>query len=70
MRIIKALCIVTSNPATSFCLKEGTTKLRDTAEEDDEHIPASESGGADIVSLYIEQLRAMPPLSVEEEQIL
>ena len=41
-----------------FCLEEGTAKLEETTEEKDGKAPSKESGGGDILSLYVEQLRA------------
>jgi RNA polymerase sigma factor (sigma-70 family) len=53
-----------------FCLEEGTTKLSETTEEQEAQTFTPESGGGDIVAVYIEQLRALSPLSVEEERFL
>jgi RNA polymerase sigma factor (sigma-70 family) len=58
-----------------FCLQEGPLTVpsaEDTGEEDteEEDTVSGERGGDSIVSFYIEQLRAIPPLSAEAEKAL
>jgi RNA polymerase sigma factor (sigma-70 family) len=58
-----------------FCLQEGPLSVppvEDTVEEDtgEEDTISGERGGDSIVSFYIEQLRAVPPLSAEAEKAL
>ena len=58
-----------------FCLQEGPLTVpsaEDTGEEDteEEDTVSGERGGDGIVSFYIEQLRAIPPLSAEAEKAL
>ena len=53
-----------------LCLEEGTAKLEEATEEKDEQTLSRESWGGDILSLYVEQLKDLQPLSAEEERLI
>lgn len=54
-----------------FCLEEDTAKLEEASEEkEEEETLLHESWGGDILSLYVEQLRDLKPLSAEEERLI
>jgi RNA polymerase primary sigma factor len=55
---------------TPLCLEEDTAKLEEATEEKDEQTLPRESWGGDIVSLYVEQLKDLQPLSAEEERLI
>jgi RNA polymerase primary sigma factor len=55
---------------TPFCLEKETAKLEEATEAKDGQIPPHECWGGDIVSLYVEQLRDLEPLSAEEERLI
>jgi RNA polymerase sigma factor (sigma-70 family) len=64
------VCKEISHEQKGFCLQEGPLSLPSREDKGEEDTVSSETGRDSSVSFYIEQLRALPPLSAEEEKTL